>query len=60
MGTLASKAKDFESLPEQDLSGLHCDKPCALMKYLSMCTGSKKVNLSNSDINEGVLIELAT
>ena len=38
-----------------DLSGLHYDNPAALLKYLSHCDDTVKVNLSGSDIKKEVL-----
>ena len=48
---------------EYDLSGLHFDNPAALIKYLNHCNDtlkqeSLKVNLSNSDVDKCVLVEL--
>lgn len=45
---------------EVNLRGLHFDhNAAALMKYLSHCSDTKKVDLSGSDINGEALIELA-
>ena len=49
---------------EYDLSGLHFDNEAALIKYLNHCNDtlkqdSLKVNLSGSDIDKNVIIELS-